>query len=93
MLLNNFRPDKDDRFYFLFRFAVRSWLLFMTLIFSAPIFGLLGKALTGKQFLILCGAFVLIVAVDYFSICIKAYPIFKERERAEWETFGRRKTH
>lgn len=92
MLLNNFRPDKEDRFYFLYRFAVRSWLLFLSIIFSAPVGAVFGRSITGKQFLAMCGAFVLIVVVDFLSVWIKAYPIYKERERVEWETFGRRKT-
>lgn len=92
MLLDNVRPDENDRFYFLYRLAVRSWLLFLTVLFSYPIAGLWGRSLAGKQFLTLCGAFVLIVAVDFLSVWIKAYPIYKERERSEWETFGRRKT-
>lgn len=92
MLLNNFRPDKDDALYFIYRFAVRSWLLFLGVIFSYPIIGIFGRALTEKQFLTLCGVFVLSMAVDFLSVWIKAYPIYKERERIEWETFGRRKT-
>ena len=92
MLLNNVRPDKNDPLYFLFRFAVRSWLLFLSVIFSVPVFPLFGKSLTGNQFLSMCGAFILIVVVDFLSVWIKAYPIYKEQERIEWETFGRRKT-
>lgn len=92
MLLNNVRPDENDRFYFLYRFVVRSWLLFLAVLFSYPIAGLWGRSFTGKQFLTLCVTFVCIVAVDFLSVWIKAYPIYKERERVEWETFGRRKT-
>ncbi len=92
MLLNNIRPDENDRFYFIYRFAVRSWLLFLTVVFSYPVAGLWGRSFTGNQFLTLSGAFALIVAVDFLSVWIKAYPIYKERERVEWETFGRRNT-
>lgn len=92
MLLNNVWPDENDLLYFLYRFAVRSWLLFMAVIFSYPVAGIFGRSFTGKQFLTVCGAFVLIVVVDFISVWIKAYPIYKERERVEWETFGRRKT-
>lgn len=92
MLLNNFRPDNDDRFYFIYRFALRSWLLFLAVIFSYPLMGLCGRTLTGEQFITLCGAFGLILAVDFLSVWIKAYPIYKERERIEWENWGRRKT-
>lgn len=87
------RPDKDDTFYFIYRFAVRSWLLFLAVIFSYPILGLLGCSITGEQFLTLCGVFVLILAVDFLSVWIKAYPIYKEQERVEWENWGRKKTH
>lgn len=93
MLLNNVRPDKNDPLYFLFRFAVRSWLLFLSVIFSVPVGAIFGRSITGKQFLAMCGAFVLVVVVDFLSVWMKAYPIYKERERIEWETFGRRKTH
>jgi hypothetical protein len=92
VLLNNFRPDKDDRFYFLYRFAVRSWILFLSVIFSVPVGTAFGRSITGNQFLTMCGGFVLIVAVDFISVWIKAYPIYKERERVEWETYGRRNT-
>lgn len=91
MLLNNVRPDKNDPLYFLFRFAVRSWLLFLSVIFSVPVFPLFGKSLTGNQFLSMCGAFILIVAVDFLSVWIKAYPLIKEQERIEWENNGRKK--
>lgn len=92
MLLNNFRPDNDDRFYFLYRFAVRSWLLFLALIFLSPVLGHLGRSMTDGQFLTLCGVFILIVAVDFISVWIKSYPIYKEQERIEWENFGRKKS-
>jgi hypothetical protein len=92
MLLNNFRPDKDDRFYFIYRFAVRSWLLFLSVIFSVPVGAIFGRSITGKQFLTMCGGFVFIMVVDFISVWIKAYPIYKEHERVEWENFGRRKT-
>lgn len=92
MLLNNLRPDKDDALYFIYRFAVRSWLLFLCVIFSYPIIEIFGQAITGKQFFTLCGVFVLTTVVDFLSVWIKAYSIYKERERIEWETFGRRKT-
>ncbi len=92
MLLNNVRPDETDRFYFLYRFVVRSWLLFLVVIFSYPVAGLWGRSFMGKQFLILCAAFVLIVVVDFLSVWIKAYPIYKEQERIDWENNGRKKT-
>ena len=92
MLLNNVRANKDDTFYFIYRFAVRSWLLFLCLIFSYPILGLCGRSMTAEQFLILCGVFVLIGVVDFLSVWIKASPIYKEQERVEWERFGRRNT-
>lgn len=92
MLLNNFRPDNDDRFYFFYRFVIRSWLLFLFLIFLSPVLGLMGHSITGEQFISLCGVFVLILAVDFISLWIKAYPLIKEQERIEWENNGRKKT-
>ena len=92
MLLNNVRPDKDDTIYFIYRFAVRSWLLFLSVIFSVPVGAIFGRSITGKQLLAMGGVFMLIVAVDFLSVWIKAYPIYKERERVEWENWGRRKT-
>ena len=92
MLLNNIFPDENDRLYFFYRFAVRSWLLFLSLIFAYPIAGFYERAFTEKQFLTLCSVFVLIVVVDFLSVWIKAYPIYKERERMEVEIWGRRKT-
>jgi hypothetical protein len=84
------RPDKDDTFYFIYRFAVRSWLLFLCVIFSYPVLGLCGRSMTVEQFPTQCSAFVLILVVDFLSVWIKAYPIYKEQERVEWEIFGRR---
>jgi len=92
VLLNNFRPDENDRFYFLFRFAFRSWLLFLSVIFSVPVAAILDRSITSKQFLTMCGGFVLIMTVDFLSVWIKAYPIYKEQERTERENFGSRKT-
>ncbi len=92
MLLNNIRPDESDRFYFLYRFVLRSWFLFLGVIFSYPIAGIWGRSFTWNQFLVMGGAYVLIVVVDFISIWIKAYPIYKEQERIDWENHGRRKT-
>lgn len=92
MLLDNVRPDKDDCLYFLYRFALRSWFLFQVVLFSYPIAVLYGRSFTGKQLLTMAGAFVLIVVVDFLSVWIKAYPIYKEQERIDWENNGRRKT-
>lgn len=92
MLLDNVKPDPHDPLYFLYRFAIRSWLLFLSVIFSVPVGAMFGRSITGKQFLAMCGAFVLVVIVDFLSVWIKAYPIYKERERIEWETFGHRYT-
>lgn len=92
MLLNNIRPDESDRFYFLYRFALRSWLLFLAVLFSYPIAGMWGRSFTGNQFLVMGGAYVLIVVVDFISVWIKAYPIYTEQERMDWENHGRRKT-
>lgn len=38
------------------------------------------------------GAYVLFVVVDFVSVWIKAYPIYTEQERIDWENYGRRKT-
>lgn len=92
MLLNNVPVDKDDTLYFFYRFAVRSWLLFLSVIFSVPVGALFGRSISGKQLLAMGGAFILIVAVDFLSVWIKAYPIYKEQKRLEWEHWGRRKT-
>lgn len=92
MLLNNVRPDEDDRFYFLYRFAVRSWLFFLALIFSVPIAEMFHRSPTVKQFITACASFLLIMVVDFISVWIKAYPLYKEQERIDWENNGRRKT-
>lgn len=92
MLLNNFRPDNDDRFYFFYRFVMRSWLLFLSVIFLSPVLELMGRSITRKQFLTLSGIFILIVMVDFIGVCIKAHPIIKEQERIDWENNGRKKT-
>ena len=92
MLLNKIRPDEEDRFYFLYKFAVRSWLLFLVVMFSVPVAGVFRRSFTGKQFITLWVSFFLILAVDFISVWIKAYPLYKERERIEWENNGRRKT-
>lgn len=92
MLLDNVRPDKNDCLYFIYRFALRSWLLFLAVIFSYPIVVLFGWSFTSAQLLTMLGTFALIVVVDFLSVCIKAYPIYKEQERIEWENNGRRKT-
>lgn len=92
MLLNNVRPDDDDRFYFLYRFAVRSWLLFLAVIFSYPAVGFCGRSLAVGQFITLCASFILVLSLDFLSVWIKAYPIYKEQERIEWENWGYKKS-
>ena len=92
MLLNNFRPDQNDVFYFIYRFALRSWFLFLAVMFSFPIAELFRRSITVSQFITLCGALVLIVVVDFLSVWIKAYSLYKEQERIDWENNGRRKT-
>jgi len=92
VLLNNVRPDEDDRFYFLYRFAVRSWLLFLILIFSVPIADMFHRSVSGKQFITACVSVLLILVVDFVSVWIKAYVVYKEQERIDWENNGRRKT-
>ena len=90
MLLNNVWPDEDNRFYFLYRFALRSWLLFLALIFSIPIAEMFNRSLAGKQFITAFASFLLIMAGDFISVWIKAYPIYKEQERIDWENHGPR---
>ena len=92
MLLNNLHPDKDDCLYFLYRFALRSWVLFLSVIFSYPVAEIGGRTLTGKQLLTMVGAFALVMIVDFLSVWIKAYPIYKEQDRIDWENNGRKKT-
>jgi len=92
VLLNNFRPDNDDALYFLYRFVIRSWFLFLSVIFSVPVSAIFGQSISGKQFLEMLGAFILIILVDFLSVWIKAYPIYKERERVKRETFGYKQT-
>jgi len=75
MLLDNVRPDRDDRFYFFYRFAIRSWLFFLAVLFAAPIMAIRGRSFTSAQFLTLWVVFGLIVIVDFIGIWIKAYPI------------------
>lgn len=65
---------------------------FIGVIFSVPVGAMFGRSITGKQFLTMCGGLVLILAVDFLSVWIKAYPIYKEREQVEWENWGRKKT-
>ncbi len=92
MLLNNFHPDKDDRFYFLFRFAVRTWLLFLSVIISVPLGDIFGRSITGKQFITMCGGFVLVLVLDFISVWIRAYAEYKEIDRMERENFGFKKS-
>jgi len=92
MLLDNVRPDKDDRYNFFFRFVCRAWFLFLVLLFSIPVMEVKGHALNRKQFIILSVAFLLIVVMDYLGMWIKYARQRKADKRIDIQHHGIKKT-
>jgi len=81
MLFDNFLADKEDRFYFMFAFAVRAWLSFLFFVFVPFLFIHFGYHLSIHQFFVIGSSYLLMGVVDFIHVFVKA---LKEYRRKRW---------
>jgi hypothetical protein len=81
MLFDNFLADKEDRFYFMFAFAVRAWLSLLFFVFVPFLLIHFGYTLGLHQFLVIGLSYVLMSALDFSHVFVKA---LKEYRRKRW---------
>ena len=81
MLFDNFLADKEDRFYFMFAFAVRAWLSLLFFIFFPFLLIHFGYSLGLNQFLIVAASCMLMGLLDFSHAFVKA---LKEYRRKRW---------
>lgn len=93
MLLGKFLTNKkNDRYWFVFTFACRSWFLFLFVLFLPCLVEIfLNLSFRYEQLLAMGIAFILILFIDSLSVYIK----WLHEERSEYkeivENFGVRK--
>lgn len=81
MLFDNFLADKDDRFYFMFAFAVRAWLSLLFFVFVPVLLIHFGFELQRHQYLTIGVSFLLMGLLDFSHALVKA---LKEYRRKRW---------
>ena len=81
MLFDNFLADKEDRFYFMFAFAVRAWLSLLFFVFVPFLLIHLGYEFIPRQFFDIAVAYLLMGILDYSSVYVKA---LNEYRRQRW---------
>jgi hypothetical protein len=81
MLFDNFLADKEDRFYFMFAFAVRAWLSLLFFVFVPFLFIHFGYQLSLHQFIVIGSSYLLMGVVDFIHVFIKA---LKEYRWKRW---------
>jgi hypothetical protein len=81
MLFDNFLADKEDRFYFVFAFAVRAWLSLLFFVLVPFLFIHFGYHLSPHQFLVIGSSYLLMGILDFVHVFAKA---LKEYRRKKW---------
>lgn len=81
MLFDNFLADKEDRFFFLFAFAVRAWLSILFFVFVPFLLIHFGYELQPLQFLTIGASYLLMGFLDFFHTLVKA---LREYRRKKW---------
>ena len=81
MLFDNFLADKEDRFYFMFSFAVRAWLSFLSFVFMPFLLIHFGFELQLHQYLVMGASYLLMGFVDFSQVFIKS---LREYRRKKW---------
>lgn len=81
MLFDNFLVDKEDRFYFMFVFAVRAWLSLLLFVFMPFVLIHFGYYLGFHQFVVIGSSYVLMGVVDFAHVLLKA---LSEYRRKRW---------
>lgn len=81
MLFDNFLADKEDRFYFMFAFAVRAWFSLLFFVYVPFLLIHFGYYLDLHQFLVVGSSYMLIGVLDFAHVFVKA---LKEYRRKRW---------
>jgi hypothetical protein len=81
MLFDNFLADKEDRFYFMFAFAVRAWLSLLLFVFMPFVLIHFGYALRPHQLLVVVASYILMSVLDFAQVVVRA---LKEYRRKKW---------
>ena len=95
MLLNKIFATKEvDRYYFLYNFLCRTWILFYFLIFGSIISVIaFDFNITIKRFLNFCGAYILLSFFDGIRVYVKWWKMDKALVKEELSNFGYKKYH
>lgn len=81
MLFDNFLADKEDRFYFMFAFAVRAWLSLLFFVFVPFLLVHFGYEMRLHQYLIGGASYLLLGLLDFSHAFTKA---LKENRLKRW---------
>lgn len=91
MLFDNFLADKEDRFYFMFAFAVRAWLSLLFFIFVPFLLLHFGYELRPHQFLDIAAAYLLIGILDISHVYVKTLEEYRRKKWVDIQHNGRKK--
>jgi hypothetical protein len=81
MLFDNFLADKEDRFYFMFAFAIRAWLSLLFFVFVPFLLIHFGYELQLHQFMVIGASYLLMGFVDFSQAITKT---LREYRRKRW---------
>lgn len=88
MLFDNFLSDKEDRFYFMFAFAVRAWLSLLFFVFVPFLFIHFGYYLGLHQFVLIGASYVLMGVLDFAHVFVKALKEYRRKRLVDIQHNG-----
>jgi hypothetical protein len=88
MLFDNFLADKEDRFYFMFAFAVRAWLSLQFFVFVPFLFIHFGYHLYPHQFMVIGSSYLLMAALDFAHVFVKALKEYRRKRLVDIQHNG-----
>jgi len=91
MLFDNFLADKEDRFYFMFAFAVRAWFSLLFFVFVPFLLIHFGYYLGSHQFVVIVSSFVLMGSLDFSHVFVKALKEYRLKRWVDIQHYGLKK--
>lgn len=91
MPFDNFLADKEDRFYFMFAFAVRAWLSLLFFVFFPFLLFHFGYLLVQHQFLVIGASYLLMGLFDFLHTFTKALTEYRRKRWVEIQHNGLKK--
>ncbi len=88
MLFDNFLADKEDRFYFMFAFAVRVWLSLLFFVFVPFLLNHFGYSLGSHQFLVVGTSYMLMGLLDFVNAFGKALREYRRKRWVDIQHYG-----